>query len=402
MALCHSGRDFGTRRIHHDLEPHEGEVALDILGRVIAHGIGDTRLRVRAVERAVRHREHAQAVGGVRVVRLHDALAELLGHGLDHAVHTNMGRKPHDLVRCALRERDAARPVQRVLKGVHGRHALAAALERQLLHTGHARLELGAIDAALLRGNDEARLRGVTVNLVALALLFRLGETRVAAEQPAFEQELEVGIVHSAPTASLGFYLTLGRVPHAGDLVFARRRPQMVHGHLVLRERTGLIRADHARGAKRLHGIELLHQGVPATHALHRHSERKRHRGQQAFGNECHDHAEREDERRRERLVHHEQGQAEERDAHAHGKDRDLLREAVELTCERALRRLHVLREARDLAELRVHANAEHHGAAVALRHARTSEDEVGNLRGGKPLFEHRVRGLARRGGFAV
>ena len=100
--------------------------------------------------------------------------------------------------------------------------------------------------------------------------------------------------------------------------------------------------------------------------------------------------------------MHHEQGQAEERDAHAHGKDRDLLREAVELTRERALRRLHVLREARDLAELRVHANAEHHGAAVAFGHARASEDEVGDLRGGKPLFEHRVRGLAGRGGFAV
>ena len=297
MALCHSRRDFRTRWIHHDLESHEGEVALDILGRVIAHGIGDALLRVRTVERAVRHREHAQAVGGVRVVRLHDARTELLGHRLDHAVHAHMGRKPHDLVRCALRECDAVRSVQRVLKGVHGRHTLAAALERQLLHAGHARLELGSIDAALLRGNDEARLRGIAVDLVAFALLFRLGETRVAAEQPAFEQELEVGIVHSAPTAPLGLYMALGRVPHAGDLVFACRRPQMVHGHLVLRERTGLIRADHTRGAERLHGIELLHQGVPAAHALHRHGERKRHRGQEAFGNKCHDHTEREDER---------------------------------------------------------------------------------------------------------
>ena len=371
-------------------------MALDDVGGVGAQGRRYALAGGGCVEAAVGHGEHAQAVGGVGVVGLHDAGAQLVGHGYDLAAHANLVRQAHDLVGGALREGDATRPVDGVLESVDGRHALAAALEGQLLHARHAALELGGVDAALLGGHDQAGLGGIAVDLVAPALLLGGVQARVAAQQAAFQQKLEVGVVHGAVRGASGLDAALGRVAHAGDLVLARGRPQVVDGHLVLGERAGLIGADDARGAEGLDGVQLLHEGVAAAHALHRHGERQGDRGQQALGDEGHHHAQREDEGLREGLVHHEQAEGEEGEPHAHGEDGDLLGEAVEVALERAADLLHVLREVRDLAELGGHADAQDDRAPVALRHARAREDQVGDLGGGEPVLGDGVGGLAR------
>ena len=72
----------------------------------------------------------------------------------------------------------------------------------------------------------------------------------------------------------------------------------MVDGHLVLGEGAGLIGADDARGAKGLDGAQLLHEGVALAHALDGHGEGQRDRGEQSLGDERHNHAKGEDERR--------------------------------------------------------------------------------------------------------
>ena len=91
----------------------------------------------------------------------------------------------------------------------------------------------------------------------------------------------------------------------------------------------------------------------------------------------------------------------EERDAHAHGEQRDLLGQAVELTLQGALGLLHVLREARDLAELGRHADARDHDAAVALGDRGAGKDEVGGFGGGEVGLAHGVGGLPHGVGLA-
>ncbi len=75
-------------------------------------------------------------------------------------------------------------------------------------------------------------------------------------------------------------------------------------------------------------------------------------------------------------------------------KGRDLLGQAVELTLERALGVLHVLREAGDLAKLGRHTDLGDDDASVALGDRGAGEDEVGGLGVSEVGLEDGVRGL--------
>ena len=63
---------------------------------------------------------------------------------------------------------------------------------------------------------------------------------------------------------------------------------RLVHTHLIARQRTGLIRADHRNGPHRFAGVHLAHEIVRLEHPAHIDRQRQRHAHRQSFGN-CHD-----------------------------------------------------------------------------------------------------------------
>jgi hypothetical protein len=62
---------------------------------------------------------------------------------------------------------------------------------------------------------------------------------------------------------------------------------QLAHLDAVLRERPGLVRADHRAASEGLDRGPVAHQGVARGHAPRAHRERERHRRQQPLGHVC-------------------------------------------------------------------------------------------------------------------
>jgi len=290
---------------------------------------------------------------------------------------------------------DAGGGVKGVLELMDGGHALTAALEGQLAHAGRGLLLVLRIDAGLLGCHEQACLGRIAEDGVATALALGGQETCVRAEGTGGDQKRQVGVPLDVDGLPIQANLALGRIANARYIVFVAGGPEVIDGHLVLREGARLVGADDARRTERLDRGQLLHEGVALAHALDGHGKRERHRGKEPLGNEGHDHAEREDERCREAAVDDEDVEREEGYAHAQGEDRHLLGDAVELLLERTLGLLHVLREVGDLAELGVHADAGDDGATVALGDRGAGEDEVRRLCCGEVLLEHGVGGLA-------
>ena len=182
--------------------------------------------------------------------------------------------------------------------------------------------------------------------------------------------------------AILRDHAALRRIARAGYLHFAARRHHALDGHLVARERAGLIRADHRSGAERFYGRELFDDGVMLGHTLH--AEREHHgenRGQ-AFRH------------RRDGQRHGEQQRVDdvmdivealyrrERDEHDHGDDdhgdTQYLGDAVHLFLQRRRLVVGMRKHLGDLTDLRVHAGAGDDGAARALRDGGAVEDHIG------------------------
>ena len=282
-----------------------------------------------------------------------------------------------------------------------GRHAFTAAFEGKLPHTRHLALKVFKSKAGLLSAHEQTCLGGIAQNGIATAFLLGSDKASIGAQCAALHQKAELVVIGSQPLLAIGLDIARRRVAHSRDLILALNGPQMVDSHLVLSEGTGLIGADNARRAQSLNGAELLYQGVAFAHTLDSHGERQRDRGQQALGNKGDDHAQGEDERRSQTIVHKQHVKQEEHDAHAHGEQRDLLGQAVELALQRAFGILHVLRETGDLAKLSCHADLRDDHAAVALGNRSAGEHEVRCLGGGEVGLEHGVGGLSHRIGFS-
>ena len=149
------------------------------------------------------------------------------------------------------------------------------------------------------------------------------------------------------------------------------------HGHLVLGEGAGLIRADHLRAAEGLHGGELADDRLAAAHLGHAQREHDGHHGHQALG----------DGGDGERHGHHEGveqigrlsgnvGKAMAQDVHGkdHHADHDDelgedVRELGELYLQRRQLLLGLVQRAGDLAHLGAHTRAHHDGATAAVDH---------------------------------
>ena len=281
-------------------------------------------------------------------------------------------------------------------------HALSSGIERKLAQAGRpSKLSL-QVDAGLLRDDAEARLSRIAQNGVAVIFFIRRDNARIAAKRRRRQQHFQVRVIRRRDFFLSGEHLSFRCVAKAGHVEFLPRQPRMGDRHFILRQRSGLIRADDRGAAERFHCGKPLHERVFFCHALHSHGERERNGRQQAFRNKRDDHAEGENERLREGLLHKGDGSHKKRQTNGNGDDRNLLRQNVEFLLQRTLLFLCRLRQLGDAAELGLHADLGDDGPRGAARHARSLKDQVRDLKTGNVFLQHRVVTLAHGVRFAV
>ena len=202
-------------------------------------------------------------------------------------------------------------------------------------------------------------------------------------------------------TGLLGFQLTLGQVQAGGVVdqstlgglalglaVFAglgvaaqahgggQRNflaPVLHHGHLVLGQGTGLIRADNLSAAQGLHGGEPADNGVALGHVGNADGQNHGHNSGQTFGNGGNSQADRYHEGAEDDVQMEVAGldQAEDKDEHtdAQHQPAEGFAQLSQLFLQGGLLVLGVGQGRGDLAHLGVHTGAGDHGAAAAKHH---------------------------------
>ena len=199
MGLLDGRPHLGTDGIDHAREAHEGEVVLEI-GGIIA--LRSVRSPVTACGG-----HDAQRLVGHGLVLLHDLRAQLIGHGDDAGLGEVGG---------AAREHDVGATLgmlhDRTLAAHDDRHHLACGVKGRLAYARAALVEVGRGEAHLGGIGDEGGLGGLTLRNAICGVPLRVG-----------------GKSHAA---------------HVGAEVLGR---VLDDGHLVLRERARLIRADYLR-----------------------------------------------------------------------------------------------------------------------------------------------------------
>ena len=245
----------------------------------------------------------------------------------------------------------------------------------------------------------------------------------VVGDRDDLDHRVQVAVVVQAGGLALEGDLALGLIAGAADVVSAATGDDEACGHLVLRERAGLVGADHGDGTECLDRGELAGDGVAMGHALHAERERDGEDGGQAFG----DGRDREADRGEEEVCEREVVQAEADPEHEHRErdddHRQDLAELPHLPRERGLQGLHLGDHAVDAAELGIGAGGDDHagaapggdqragvGHAEAVADAGVRGDRVGvlvrwhRLAGQRRLLDAQVDGLdqAQVGRYAV
>ncbi len=201
----------------------------------------------------------------------------------------------------------------------------------------------------------------------------------VVAEDDGAKERREVA---RRPTRLRALHLTVRTIALAGDRVRRAREPDATNGHLVHRQRPGLVGADHGRAPEGLDGGELLHDGPLTGHAVQPEGERDGHHHREALRNGRHREGHGLHRHLRERITAHELEQRDDPDDEA-GGDGEPLREEVELQLQGRRRRHRALEHPRD---------APHLGSAP-----RGGDDELRAPAGDDRVHENDVVPLAER-----
>ena len=188
-----------------------------------------------------------------------------------------------------------------------------------------------------------------------------------------------------------------GVVAGAGHLVARAARVDHAYGHLVLRERAGLVGADDGRGAERLDRGELAHDGAALGHALHAEGERDRRDGREPLG----DGGDREAHGLEEELVPrppalHVPAQ-EEQPREPQAGPEDALAECLELLLEGRRAVARAVDQLGELAELRVHGGRHDHRAPASADDARPDEEHRRAVPEGRVVRDGGARILLHR-----
>ncbi len=165
---------------------------------------------------------------------------------------------------------------------VQRRHALRLGRERDLVHAGQRGVAAPSCAARPWRLPRPARPRSGRPDRPRNRLRGVAHQVRVGGEGARGEQ-----VAHrlrparrwcAAPRrgAASAAELAVRCVTSSGDVDELAGHVQATNGHLVARQRAGLVGADHRRAAERLHRGEPPHQGAAPHQALHAQCQRDR------------------------------------------------------------------------------------------------------------------------------
>ena len=308
--------------------------------------------------------QHPQGLIRHALVFLHDGRAVILRHGAAALGGQQPGAAGQHLIRRALGILDEA-----VSTAVHGGHHLPHGVEGRFRHAGLLLLQL-ILRLALIVGEvDQRALRGLAHRLMLSVQL------RVGAKGHAPGQQLLV--------RAIGVH----------------------HGHFVLGEGAGLVRADDLRTAQGFHGGQAADHRVALAHLRHADGQHDGHHCRQPLRNgrhrQAHRHHERVDDNARVHGSGFDDAHREHHHADAQHQPGQHLRQTRQLALQGRLLILGLGERVGNLAHLRAHAGIAHHGAATAVDHRGTHVHHVlpvaqGNFAACQGRF-----GLDHRHGFA-
>ena len=359
VRLGDRGHRLGPRRV--DLADQRRQ--LEVLHQ--RHQVAG-RVEGRRIELPLREREHATALTGDALVLGQHFRARLLGERIAALRgHPHRRRKAQEHIRSTLHVRADHRRVAGPGHPMEGRHELVVGVERNGCDARVRLSELPHIHPALLREHVERALGRIADDLA-------VPDVGVVAQRAR-----EHHVVQIAFGVSVGeLHLAVETVALAGDRVVVLHGRDLAHGHLVERQRSGLVGVDRRRRPERLDRGQHLHDGVLLRHVDRPDRQDGRDDGRERIRNRAHGERHADPEQHLERLAlheaHHDDG-----DEREQRRDDDEDREAVDLFGERGLLHFLLGQQAGDVADLRPHPRGRDEDLAVTAGHIRVHERHV-------------------------
>ena len=245
---------FGARRVDHadDAEKHH------LLFVLLAQTVLERRVRQQTVSDA----ERAQRVGCQGFDRLDPFGAPLFRQQTGFVADLFVRATTEQHVGRALGGDADEILVHRIAMG--GAHHLAFGGKRHLADADEALVEVTLGDSGLTRGDDQRALGRVALDRPALARLDQAGVVgKFCRIEQAFDRSLQRPMRQRCAVVR---QLAFRRVADARDVDRAVRHNDTAHGHLVARQRPGLVRADDRRRAERLHRTQAADDHVAFGH----------------------------------------------------------------------------------------------------------------------------------------
>ena len=168
----------------------------------------------------------------------------------------------------------------------------------------------------------------------------------------------------------------VGLVARAGHLDDLPVGEDLAHGHLILRERPGLVGADDGDASERLDRGQAADEHLPPDHPLCRQRERDRDHGRQRLGHDGDGERRAEEQHVQERFAA-EQAEADDDDHENERRSRQQHSDPVEAQLQRGLAPLDRLQHPCDGAELGLHSGGDDDAATLAVRDGRSGVDHV-------------------------
>ena len=272
---------------------------------------------------------------------------------------------------------------------VEGRHELVCRIEWQLGNTRGVLVLQCRIDPRLDR---ERKQRAFSRVADELALL----QACVGAQGGREQEFMKLGAGNAA------FFV---QNPAGGDIAFAfdgvaaTCSVQHASGHLVQRQRTGLVRADHRGAPERLDCSKLLDDHVAPGHAVHAERQRHRDHGRQALGDRGDGKGDGRHRRRDQVITTHQTGHEHQADHHG-GDERETPAQRVELDLQGRRGLGCLCKQPGQAPHFGVHAGRGHHGFDAPPGDHGVHEHHADTFGEGCAAI-HRPGGLADRMGLA-